>query len=180
MSLFRKYKMEGVFGWLGQIFDGLLSLFPRRVIVHPVYKLIKIHWNGKIVECGAGWHWYFPLVTAVELIAVKRQSLDDINRINFLSEEGIPFFADAACIYDVTDVILFSTKNYDALDTIRESLSASIFNVLAGKPFSALKDLDQINDEITDSVHADLEGFGIEIEMVRLSALSWALPISQV
>ena len=112
-------------------------------------------------------------------MAVERQSLDDIKKIHFLSEEGYPFFADAACVYSVTDVILFSTKNYDTLDTIRESLSASIFTILSGKPFETLKDLDQINAEITDSVHIDLEGFGIEIEMVRLSSLSWLIPVGK-
>jgi hypothetical protein len=169
--------MESVFGWLGQIFEALLSCFPRRIIVEPVYQLVKVKWDGSVEAKGAGVRWYFPLLTSAELVAVERQSLDDIKKIHFLSEEGIPFFADAACIYTVTDVILFSTKNYDTLDTIRESLSASIFTLLSGKPFEALRDMDKINQEITSAVDIDLEGFGIELEMVRLSSLCWIIPV---
>jgi hypothetical protein len=169
--------MESVFRWLGQIFEALLSCFPRRIIVEPVYQLVKVKWDGSVEAKGAGVRWYFPLLTSAELVAVERQSLDDIKKIHFLSEEGIPFFADAACIYTVTDVILFSTKNYDTLDTIRESLSASIFTLLSGKPFEALRDMDKINQEITSAVDIDLEGFGIELEMVRLSSLCWIIPV---
>ena len=171
--------MESVFGWLGQIFEGILSCFPRRIIVEPVYKLVKVKWDGSVVEKGAGIRWYFPLLTSAELVATERQSLDDIKKIHFLSKEGIPFFADAACVYYVTDAILFSTRNYDTLDTIRESLSASIFTLLSGKPFEALKDMESINQEITSAVDIDLEGFGIEIEMVRLSSLCWFIPIGR-
>lgn len=169
--------MESLFGWVQKIFDALLSFVPTRVIVDPVYKLVKTKWNGS-VECkDAGLRWYFPFLTNVELIATERQSLDDIETIKFLSSEGIPFYANAACVYSVTDVILFATRNYDTLDTIRESLSASIFNSLNGKPFKALSDLDSMNEDITSAIDIDLEDFGIEIEMVRLSSLSWYIPL---
>lgn len=172
--------MESVFGWVQQIFDAVLSCFPRRVLVPPTCKLLKYTCLGKIIEKDQGLRWYFPLLTKIEEIAVARQSLNDILPVKFLSKNFIPCIADASCIYYVSDVTKYATENYDAQDAIRESLYASLCSYLNNKPIESLQDLDMINEELTDVVIEDLDGFGVEIECVRINNLTWVIPVASI
>ena len=169
--------MEGVSYWLQQIFDIIISFFPHRRIVPPTDVLLKYKWHGGVVCKKPGFRIYWPLFTSVEQITVVRQSLDDMLPIKFMTDKNIPCIADASCIYSVCDPIKYATENYDITDTIRESLSASICGLLTNRSLDSIKNIEQVNIDLTNEIDVDLENFGIELEQVRLNNLSWIIPI---
>lgn len=170
--------MESVFGWLQQIFDGLLSFVPTRVIVPPTSVLLKYKWDGSVSEHAPGLRWYFPLLTRVEEIAIKRQSINDLPPIQFLSAENYTCLADAACVYNITSAQMYATENFDTENMLREAVSASLCACLMGMPLEEFKNLDHLNSNLTNKVEIDTEEFGVEIEFVRVNNLTQVIPLS--
>lgn len=68
--------MEVVFGWLGQIFEALLLLLPRRVIIDATEALIKYVLGRKIKTYGPGLYWYWPLLTKIDIRDCCEQTIN--------------------------------------------------------------------------------------------------------
>ena len=68
--------MESALGWLQSIFDTILKLFPRLLIVGATHGGVKFVRGSKVVELKPGLHLYWPIVTEIETYCVVRQVID--------------------------------------------------------------------------------------------------------
>ena len=169
--------MGEVFGWLQAVIEWLGLFIPRRLIVRKINRLVKYKYDGSVEEVGPGLRWYWPITTEIEELTVVRQPLD-IHEIRFVTLDYIPCIADTVVMYEIVDIVQFTTENYDGHLALSECVSAALRKKLANMTFSQIQLSSIIDDELTSIVMQDVEDFGIEIEYVRLQDFTWTIPIS--
>jgi regulator of protease activity HflC (stomatin/prohibitin superfamily) len=164
--------MESVFGWLSDIFQAILSLFPRLVIVRSTHKLVKFIWGKHVVVCNSGLSIYWPVVTEIDLIPVVRQTTN-LNTQFLTTNDGHCLGVGAILIYEVEDVKKLLTHTWDYEDTIKDFCSAAVKRYICSNSFNQLLDSSVANDKkLTKELGQDLKCFGIKVIKFTLTDLA--------
>jgi regulator of protease activity HflC (stomatin/prohibitin superfamily) len=164
--------MESVFGWLSDIFQAILSFFPRLVIIRSTHKLVKFVWGRNVVVCNSGLSIYWPIVTEIDLIPVVRQTTN-LNTQFLTTKDGYCLGVAAILIYEVDDVQKLLTHTWDYEDTIKDFCSAAVKRYVCSNNFNDLLESSVSNDKkLTKELGNDLKVFGIKVIKFTLTDLA--------
>ena len=161
--------MEQVFGWIGQIFQTLLKLFPWLVIVPATHGGVAFVHGHRIKEWKPGLHWYWPVATSYRLMATVRQT-QMIQAKVAMTKDLKTVIVGALVTYTVEDVILAIAKVADLPSDIIERSQEAMFAVVGEHTLQEIQtDRVGMNERLTDRVCTTLDGYGVHVLQSQLT-----------
>jgi len=141
--------MDLAFGWIGTIFEALLQMVPRLVIVRNTHAAVKWKTRGRMVAIPGGRRTlYWPLVTEIEKIVTARQPVD-LEKQSLMTQDRKPVVVGGYVVCHINDVLkAIGEKNWDVDSTIAEIVSACVVVSVMQHTF----------DELMDGIAAGPEG----------------------
>jgi len=163
--------MEGAFAWLSQIIEALLQFVPQRVIVKATERGVKWSLWREPQEMKPGFRIWWPLITAIEVVVVARQSFNTPTQ-SLETKDGQTVVAGGVIIYKVSDVVQAIGKvNWSPEATAQDITQAAIISVVAKWDHDDLmENIDgEVEKQITEKCKKDLRQFGIYPSRVALT-----------
>lgn len=119
------------FSWIGQIFDSLLQLFPRRVIIRATEAGVKWSLWREPKEMIPGIRFYWPLITDIEVIAVARQTLNTPTQ-SLMTRDGKTVVAGGVVVYKISNIVqAIGKQNCNPEDTVGDITKAAIVDIVS-------------------------------------------------
>lgn len=166
--------MDTALGWLGQIFEALLELVPRRVIVKGTEGGVKWSLWREPKEVRPGICFYWPLITAIEIIIVARQSFNTPKE-PLQTSDGVEVVAGGVVVYNINDVVqAIGKKNWSPEETAQDIVQGVLAAIVTKHTHEELLTgiSDTIEEEITENCRRQLRKYGVYVERAGLCAFS--------
>lgn len=163
--------MESAFAWLSQIIEALLQFIPRRVIIKATEGGVKWSLWREPKEMKPGFRIWWPLVTAIEVVVVARQSFNTPTQ-SLETKDGATVVAGGVIIYKINDIVQAIGKvNWSPEATAQDIAQAAIISVVAKWNHDELIDnIDgKVEKQLTEKCRKDLRQFGIYPTRVALT-----------
>lgn len=125
---------------------------------------------AKTREVGPGLHWWWPLVTEMEIHPVVRQ-VKSLPSQQLQTRDGETVVVDAVMVYDIVDLHTFLVDNYDADDSLEEVPQEAVMNVVMEMTLEQLRDPEKraaTSKRLTSEAKKSLRGFGVNVQKLRL------------
>jgi regulator of protease activity HflC (stomatin/prohibitin superfamily) len=173
--------MESAFAWIGWIAEWLGSFVPRLKIVRSTHAGVKFRHGRKAISLPPGLHFYWPLVTEVEIIPVARQT-HNLPSQCLLTQDGQQVVVGAVVVYSITNIVDALSKNWDVNDTINDITMVAITSVVSKRTLTDLKDnLDgDVQKHLTAETRKKLKRYGVKVFKTALTDFSTAFVIKNV
>jgi regulator of protease activity HflC (stomatin/prohibitin superfamily) len=166
--------MEGAFAWLSQIIEALLQFIPRRVIVKATERGVKWTLWQEPKEMKPGFRVWWPLITAIEVVVVARQSFNTPTQA-LETKDGKTVVAGGVIIYKINDVVqAIGKSNWCPESTAQDITQAAVMSVVSQwKHDELLENIDEkVEQQLTEKCRKDLRQFGIYPTRVALTDFS--------
>jgi regulator of protease activity HflC (stomatin/prohibitin superfamily) len=161
--------VEKAFGWIGEIFQSLLKLFPWLVIVPATHGGVAFVRGHRIKEWKAGLHWYWPVVTSYRLMTIVRQTQMIQSKV-VMTKDLRTVTVGALVTYFVDDVVTALTKIADLpSDVIERSQGAILTEVGLNTLAEIQADRGEFNKRVTDRIGKALNGYGVFVLQAQLT-----------
>lgn len=162
------------FSWIADFGKWCARLLPFHLgLCKATEGGVKFKRGKHVVEIKPGVYWYWPLLTEIELIPVKRQPLD-IAPQSLTTADDKTVYVRAVVIYEVADVTkaLVDTHEYDG--TAAEVAAAAVVKVVLSRVKDVLRRdmIDVIPNELGKAVRAELKKYGLYVIEARLSEMA--------
>jgi regulator of protease activity HflC (stomatin/prohibitin superfamily) len=154
------------FSWLSDIFNAVLRLFPRPVIVRATHSGVKWRWGRYVKKMHAGWDWVWPLTTEWEIIVTARQTNNLPNQA-LVTLDKQQVVAGALVVFSIKDVVqAIGERNWDVNATVNDISEAAIVGVVTRwKLDDLLQNLTgKVEEELTEACRKQLRQYGIYIQ----------------
>lgn len=161
--------MEHVFGWIGQIFQTLLRIFPWLVIV-PANQVAVVFVRGcHVKEWKPGLHWYWPLVTIYKLVMIVRQTQRIQSKV-VMTKDKRTVTVGALVTYEVDDATKAIVTIADLPSDIMERSQGAIFAAVCESTMDQIQDERmQFNVRLTEKVSQALNGYGVHVLQAQIT-----------
>lgn len=161
--------MDRAFGWIGEIFQTLLRLFPWLVIVPATHAGVAFVRGHRVKEWPPGLHWYWPVVTTYTLMMMVRQTQMIHSKV-IMTKDLKTVIVGSLVTYYVDDVVAAVAQVADlASDVIERSQG----EILAQVSETTLEDIQNdrmgFNKILTKRCAKVLDGYGVKILEVKLT-----------
>jgi regulator of protease activity HflC (stomatin/prohibitin superfamily) len=161
--------VEKAFGWIGEIFQSLLKLFPWLVIVPATHGGVAFVRGHRIKEWKAGLHWYWPVVTSYRLMTTVRQTQMIQSKV-VMTKDLRTVTVGALVTYFVDEVVTALTKIADLpSDVIERSQGAILTEVSLNTLAEIQGDRGEFNKRVTDRISKSLNGYGVFVLQAQLT-----------
>jgi len=154
------------FSWLSDIFNGLLKLIPRPIIVRTTHRGVAWHFGKWVKEIKPGWRWLWPLVTDWELIVVARQT-NKMPVQTIESKDGRQVSIGMYIVYRINDVVAaVGEKNWDIDTTVNDISQGGLMETCSKFNYIELREklVTEVAKDLTDQCKRDLKKYGILVE----------------
>lgn len=161
--------MDKAFGWIGEIFQTLLRLFPWLVIVPATHGGVAFVHGHRIKEWKPGLHWYWPVATSYKLMVTVRQT-QMIQAKVVMTKDLRTVIVGALVTYYVDDVVAAIVKIADLPSDVIERSQEAIFAEVSEHTMEEIQGRRvAFNRSLTESVSKSLNGYGVSILQVQLT-----------
>jgi regulator of protease activity HflC (stomatin/prohibitin superfamily) len=161
--------VDRAFGWIGEIFQTLLRLFPWLVIVPATHGGVAFVHGRRIKEWKPGLHWYWPVATTYKLLVTVRQTQRIQSKV-VMTKDLRTVIVGALVTYVVDDVVAAGAKIADLPSDVIERSQAEI---LAAVSENSIEDIQvgrlNFNKVLTERASAALNGYGVCVQQVQLT-----------
>jgi len=160
------------FSWLSDIFNGLLSLVPRPVIVRATHGGVKWRFGKHVIELRPGWHWYWPLFTDIILIVVARQTHKVSKPQAIESLDGISLAVGTLIVYTINDVVkAIGQTNWDVDSTINDIVESATVHVFSKRNYAETRKrlCSDVESELTKQCKRELTKYGVLVQQARVT-----------
>lgn len=165
--------MDAALGWIGDLIRAIAQFIPRLQLVRATDRCIKFT-GPRTKEVGPGLHWWWPLVTELEIHPVVRQ-VKSLPEQKLQTKDGVTVMVDAVLIFEVDDLHTFIVANYDADDSLEEVAQEAVLTVVMEMSMEQLRDPEmrkKVNSRLTTEARKALKSFGASVERLRLQSLA--------
>lgn len=162
--------METALGWLGQIFEAMLQLVPRRVIIKATEGGVKWSLWREPKEMKPGIRFYWPLITAIEVIVTARQTINTPTQ-SLMTKDGKTVVASGVVVYRINDIVqAIGKQNWSPEETARDITQAAIVKIVSKWACDELLEniSDDVEHQLTDSCRKQLRQYGIYVGRAAL------------
>jgi regulator of protease activity HflC (stomatin/prohibitin superfamily) len=159
--------MVEIFGWLGAFPNFIISLFPHIVIVRSTHMGVKFKHGSEEVVLEPGIHWYWPVVTECEVVAVKYRTTN-LPAQYLETKDGRKVGCGGIVTYGIDDIRAALCECWDYEDVIADKSLAAIKHVVTTNPYDYFKGSDA-DKRLTTRLQRELKDYGIEVSRVQLS-----------
>ena len=164
--------MEHVFAWLGDIFQRLIDLIPRLIVINSIEG--GVAWvRGKPRPIRPGRLFlYWPFWTEICILPVNRQTID-LRAQAYCTADDVPFLASGIVVYEIRDAMKAALAAHDLDEAIRDLSMAALIRQLRAKSW---KDVYEQRLTIDESIRGELRrllrDWGVDIRCFFLSDLA--------
>ncbi len=161
--------MERAFGWIGEIFQTLMKLFPWLVIVPATHEGVAFVWGKHVRRWKPGLHWYWPVATQFKMIAVVRQTQLIQSKV-IMTSDLKTVIAGALVTYYIDDVVAALAHVADLASDVMERSQGAIYEVIGKHTLEEIQeDRQAFKDKLTERCSEALNGYGVRIIQVQLT-----------
>jgi regulator of protease activity HflC (stomatin/prohibitin superfamily) len=161
--------MDAAFGWIGQIFQAILRIFPLLVVVPATHAGVAFVHGHRVKEWKAGLHVYWPLVTTYKVMAVVRQTQMIRSKV-VMTKDLKTVIVGALVTYYVDDIVAALSKIADLpSDVMERSMEAILSRVGEGTLAEIQADRTEFNRLLTEDVGNALNGYGVRVLQAQLT-----------
>lgn len=164
--------METAFGWLSEVFNAILSLVPRIVIIRATHGGVKWRRGKHIIAMPPGLHIYWPLMTEIEVMPTARQS-KNIPIQHLTTKDGKKVAIGVVVVYRIKDVVqAFGGANWDVDTTVNDISQAAVVCQIAGRTHDELLTMigaGILNGPLTEATRKELSKFGVSVLRCKLT-----------
>ena len=158
--------------FLSELLQGLMSIFPRVIIVRATHAGVKWKRGSVIAALKPGWYVYWPLTTDYEQIPVGRQSHTPPKQtLATWDHESVTI--GVVVVYRINDIIQAIGKiNWDVDATVNDVTQAAVVNVIGSKTYIEIMSLirdQELNELLKDSAKKELSQFGVSVQQCKLT-----------
>lgn len=157
--------------WLNQMFEALSKCLPRIQRIRTTDRGVKWPRCKEPIILQPGIHYWWPLVSELEMVTVVRQTTF-LHPQTLTLRDGTTVTVRAVVVHSIEDPLLAYTKSWDISDTIVDLASTSISGVVSCLTRAELQNQVFINTLISVDAEALLSGFGVKIHFVKLTEAS--------
>ena len=165
---------------LNSLFRSIFSFIPRLAIVKETDRGVKFIRGKKAKVMNPGVHGYWPLLTEIDSVNVKRQVLK-LPVQTLYSKDERTVVAGGVVVYTIEDVYRYLVDNYDAQESIDEVAAACLRDIVTSNTVDEIQNSRNGTDfALTKEVSQSLEEFGVRTEYVRFTHFAPARVINIV
>jgi len=155
-----------MFDWLSEIFQAIISIIPRLLIVRATHRGIKWRRGHTVIEMAPGLHWYWPLVSEVEVVVVARQTLNTPSQA-LLTSDSKQLSVGGVVVYRINRPLLaYGEKNWDVDSTLSDIIQAAIVRIVTRRDLNYLLEnlCDAVEKELTEECRKEMRPFGVLVQ----------------
>jgi regulator of protease activity HflC (stomatin/prohibitin superfamily) len=168
--------MDLAFGWIGQIFEALLQMVPRLIIIRNTHACVKWKTRGRTIAIPGGRRtFYWPLVTDIERIVVARQTINLATQC-LMTKDDKQVVVGGYIVCHVNDVLkAIAEKNWDVDSTVGDITMATMVGVVMKHTLSELMDgiaagpNGEFMEHLTGECRRQLRMYGVYIDRAGIT-----------
>ncbi len=160
--------MESAFAWIQQLWTFITSLIPHLALMQKNYGGVKFKRGGKVKEIKPGLYWWWPIITNVEEIPTKQQTIR-LESQSLTTKDDISVTTSLIVVYNITDVVT-AIVDVDVEDVIGDTALFSAVEVVTPKTFEECKTelASKIPKLLKQKCHRDLSKIGVSVKKAFL------------
>jgi len=156
--------------WLKELFDRLLSIFPRIYIVAPYEAGIRITFGNRYKTKQAGWYIIWPLIQRFVWMEIQTQVVD-LRTQSIRTKDGYDIVVSGAIQYSIKDVEKAIINVQDVDKSIETLCLGVILEFVKNKTLEECQNVVALKDEILRGLRDASKGWGLKIEKVYITDL---------
>ncbi|MGE0628060.1 MAG: SPFH domain-containing protein [Hyphomicrobiaceae bacterium] len=161
--------MDRAFGWIGEIFQTLMRLFPWLVVVPATHGGVAFVRGHRITEWKPGLHWYWPVATTYQLMVTVRQTQRVQSKV-VMTKDLKTVIVGALVTYYVNDVVSAISKIADLPSDVIERSQGAILTAVGEHTLEDIQaDRFRFNGMLSERVSGVLNGYGVQVIQVQLT-----------
>lgn len=170
--------MDKALGWIGEIFQTLLRLFPWLVIVPATHGGVAFVRGKHVKEWKPGLHWYWPVATTYKTIAVVRQTQLIQSKV-VMTKDHKTVIVGALVTYYINDVVQALSGVADLASDVMERSQGAIYDEIGRYTLQEIQaDRAAFKVKLTACAAEALNGYGVCILQVQLTEFAPSRAIS--
>jgi regulator of protease activity HflC (stomatin/prohibitin superfamily) len=167
--------------WLTNLIKQVGDLVPLRLKVPPTHRVVKFRNMTEAIVLREGTYWYWPWMTSVVDIPVKRQVVP-LTTQDVVTKDGKPVQAKAIVAYTVGDsdeeVILAAVEAYNVDVSLDDEATAVLCSLLTSKTFDDIQlDRAAFNKLFTARTRTRLREYGLQVKRAQLTSFVTGEPL---
>ena len=171
-----------VFSIIGEVIRSILKVIPKLVIIRTTHEGVKFKYGSIVTKVSStnglgllkktGIHMYWPLITEIEVIPIKRQTAD-LHSQYLSTKDNVTIGLSGILVYEISDVVKTLTACFNYEETIPELALASIKKVVITYDYKHLHEQGNLVDKhLTKEMRVFLKPYGVKVISVCLSDFS--------
>lgn len=165
--------MDSALAWIGKIAEWIGAFIPRWAILDTTEGACKFIGGSKVKVCGPGVWFYWPARTTFRSYPTAQQT-DRLETQTMESRDGKTFLAGGTITYRVNDLALLIPVVHSPSTSIIDIAMTAIHDVCCGFNWEELQEYQRkgtLKTRLRNAAQKDLEGFGVEVLMLKLNTL---------
>jgi regulator of protease activity HflC (stomatin/prohibitin superfamily) len=115
---------------------------------------------------------YWPVTTEIEIIVAARQTLNLATQA-LTTADGHTIAIGALVVYRIRDVVrAIGARNWDVDTTVADIGLAAVTSVIAKSSLAELRDIDAIEERLTQACRRQLKRYGVSVQRTRITDLA--------
>ncbi len=151
---------------LAQWLQVITDFIPRMSIMPATHLGVKYKYGKNVSEIKPGMYFYWPLVTDVYNLAVKRQTVN-VPTQTIYAACGQSISAGCVVVFEITDIIKALYETWEIDETITDEAEALLAQVIV-KIESIDTDITELNKDLTREMRKRLSQYGVTVKRANI------------
>ena len=156
--------------WLQEIFDRLMSIFPRIMMLPPYEAGIRMTLGKHIKVLTPGWYLYWPLIQELITMEVQTQ-VADIRTQSVRTADDKDIIVSGTIQYRINDIEKAICNVQDVDEALANLTLGIILDFVNKKTMSDLQNVESLKSELRKGMAEACSGWGVKIERVFITDL---------
>lgn len=166
--------MDSAFIWLREIAEWLGRFVPKWIILDTTEGAIKYVKGKRIVMCGPGVHWHWPITTTWQAYPTAQQT-DRLETQTMVTTDGKTFIVAGTITYWVTDLSLLLPVVHMATRNTVDLSMVALHDVCCEMSWEELQSENRrgtLKTKLKNAAQKQLEEYGVKVKRFQLNTLA--------
>lgn len=154
--------------WLQEIFDRLLSIFPRILILVPYEMGMRFTFGYRSRKLKPGWYVYWPLIQRIVFMEVQTQFVD-LRTQSAKTSNGKDIIVSGAVQFRINDIEKAIVKIQMVDDSLEILALGVILDFINTKEENELQNIEALKTELLKEMREAAAGWGVKIEKIYIT-----------
>ena len=151
---------------LSQWLQVITDFIPHMCIMPATHRGIRYKYGREVSEIPPGVYFYWPLLTEVCSLAVKRQTVN-VPTQTIYAACGQSISAGCVIVFEITDIVKALYETWEIDETITDEAESLLAQVIA-KIESVDTDITELNKDLTKEMRKRLSQYGVSVKRANI------------